>query len=177
MYNDFSPGFKFCPKCSSNTFISKDNGHSFGCERCHFNYFINNSAAVACLITNNLGELLLTRRALEPNQGMLDLPGGFVEPLESAEMAARREIREELNLNVVKLKYLISYPNLYHYSGINIPTIDLAFVCEVESFQFLEAADDVASIEFYHPEKIDFKALCAVSMEKIIRFYQDWSKQ
>ncbi len=176
MYSDFANGFKFCPKCSSITFHTEDNGRSLRCEECHFNYFINNSAAVACLITNNLGELLLTRRAFMPNQGMLDLPGGFVEPLESAEMAAVREIREELNLNIVKLKYLISYPNLYHYSGINIPTVDLAFVCEVESLECLKPDDDVASVEFVDPEKIDFKALCAVSMEKIIRFYLNWSK-
>jgi mutator protein MutT len=166
-------GFRLCPKCGSAGFLSKDGGRSYKCEDCNFHFYINNSAAVACLIINDLGELLLTRRAIEPNRGMLDLPGGFVEPLETAEQAVVREIKEELNLDVTKMSYLVSFPNLYPFSDIVVPTIDLAFVCEVDGFIAMKPDDDVASIEFIHPEKIDMKALCADSMRQIIRFYQN----
>ena len=86
------------------------------CEDCKFQYYINNSAAVACLIFNSQGEVLLTRRAIDPNKGMLDLPGGFVEPLETAEEAVIREIKEELGLQITKMTYLVSFPNLYPFS-------------------------------------------------------------
>ena len=165
-------GFTFCPKCGSAGFKSKDRGRTYRCEGCNFQYYTNNSAAVACLIMNSLGELLLTRRAHEPNKGMLDLPGGFVEPLETAEEAVVREIKEELNLDVTKMSYLVSFPNLYPFSDIEVPTVDLAFVCEVAGFIAMKPDDDVASIEFIHPDKIDMKALCAESMRQIIRFYQ-----
>lgn len=164
-------GFISCPKCGSSSFLTRDMGRSFKCEECLFHYYINSSAAVACLIFNASGELLLTRRAFEPNKGMLDLPGGFVEPMESAEESVIREIKEELNLQVTKMSYLISYPNLYPYSNFVVPTVDLAYLCEVEGLDTLIPDDDVASIEFIRPEKIDPKALCVNSMRQIIQFY------
>lgn len=165
------PAFEFCPKCGSNSFFTANKGRSFKCEDCHFQYFINSSAAVACLIFNSLGELLLTRRAFEPNKGMLDLPGGFVDPMETAEEAARREIKEELNLDLSDLHYLVSFPNLYPYSNMVIPTVDLAFVCRTDDFSCMRPGDDVASIEFFPPGKVNFDALCSESMRQIIRFY------
>lgn len=164
-------GFEYCLQCGANTLHWGEKKRSFKCESCDFDYYINNSAAVACLITNELGDLLFTRRAFDPNKGMLDLPGGFVEPMESAEEAVIREIKEELNLDVTKIKYLISYPNLYPFSGIIVPTIDLAFICEVNDLNSLKPGDDVASIEFIQPGKINLNALCAESMKKIIQFY------
>lgn len=165
------PAFEFCPKCGSNSFLTKDIGRSFKCEECHFQYFINSSAAVACLIFNSMGELLLTRRAFEPNKGMLDLPGGFVDPMETAEEAAKREIKEELNLDLSDLHYLVSFPNLYPYSNMVIPTVDLAFVCRTDDFIGMKPGDDVASIEFFPPGKVNLDALCSESMRQIIRFY------
>jgi mutator protein MutT len=171
MLKETYQGFLFCPKCSSASFKSRDRGRSYVCEECGFHYFINNSAAVACLIFNSLNEILLTRRAFDPNKGMLDLPGGFVEPMESAEEAVVREIREELNLSVIRKSYLVSFPNLYPYSKMVVPTVDLAYICEVENFKLMHPGDDVASVEFINPEKIDLNALCSESIKKIIQFY------
>lgn len=171
MFQETTHGFIYCPKCGSDSFKSGDRGRSFRCEACRFIFFINNSAAVACLIFNSLGELLLTRRAFEPNKGMLDLPGGFVEPMETAEDAVIREIKEELNLDITKMYYLVSFPNLYPFSKIVVPTVDLAFICETDHFSQMKPGDDVASIEFISPEKIDLTALCSDSMKQIIQFY------
>ena len=171
MLSDEKPSFEFCPKCGSNSFFTSNKGRSFKCETCHFQYFINSSAAVACLIFNTKGELLLTRRAFEPNKGMLDLPGGFVDPMETAEEAAKREIKEELNLDLSNLHYLVSFPNLYPFSNMVIPTVDLAFVCEAKDLSCLKPGDDVVSVEFSLPLNIDHSALCSESMRQIIRFY------
>lgn len=163
-------GFKYCPICGSHAFRPKGD-RAYECEACHLIYYINNSAAVACLIFNAEGEILLTRRAFPPNQGMLDLPGGFVDPLESVEEAVVREIKEELNLNIVSLKYLVSFPNLYPFSGLVIPTADLAFACEVADFTNLVPGDDVSSVEFARPENVDLSMLCSESMRQIISYY------
>ena len=171
MLQKTNQGFVFCPKCGSVSFRSRDGGRSYECEECKFRYFINNSAAVACLIFNSLDEILLTRRAFDPNKGMLDLPGGFVEPMETAEEAVVREIKEELNLSITRMSYLVSFPNLYPYSKMEIPTVDLAFICEAAHFEEMKPGDDVASFEFIRPEKIDLNALCSESMKRIIRFY------
>ena len=46
------------------------------------------------------GRVLLVRRAHEPSLGLWSIPGGRVEPGESAREAARREVREETGLDV-----------------------------------------------------------------------------
>lgn len=164
---------KFCPKCGHNQFLSSDEGHSFRCELCHFNYFINSSAAVACLIFNPKGELLLARRAIEPHLGMLDLPGGFVDPLEKIETAVSREIKEELDVRVTSMSYLTSFPNEYVFSGFSVFTVDLAFVCQVDDMSKIKPQDDISSVEFYFPEEIPMQELAADSMRNIIKTYID----
>ena len=162
---------KCCPKCGCKAFKTNDNGRSFNCEGCHFNYYLNNSAAVACLIFNAEGKLLLARRAIEPGKGMLDLPGGFVEPMESAEEAVVREIKEELGVQVTTAAYLASFPNEYIYSGFSVFTVDLAFVCKVDDLSAIVPADDVSDVEFIFPRDVKKEELCSESMANIISHY------
>jgi NAD+ diphosphatase len=162
---------KFCPKCGCKVFKTNNNGQSFNCEECHFDYYLNNSAAVACLIFNAEGKLLLARRAIEPAKGMLDLPGGFVEPMESAEAAVVREIKEELGVQVTNATYLASFPNEYIYSGFSVFTVDLAFVCTIDDFSAIVPADDVSSVEFSFPKDVKCEELCSESMANIINHY------
>ena len=162
---------KFCPKCGSNQFITNDKGRSFKCEGCTFHYYLNNSAAVACLIFNDEGKLLLARRAIEPAKGMLDLPGGFVEPMESAEAAVIREIKEELGVLVTNMVYLGSFPNEYVYSDFSVFTVDLAFICKVDQLSVIVPADDVSDVEFILPHEVKAEELCSRSMALIIKLY------
>lgn len=162
---------KYCPKCGCKNFKTHDQGRSFDCEECRFKYYFNNSAAVAGLIFNNEGKLLLTRRAIEPALGMLDLPGGFVEPMERVEEAIEREIREELGIGLTKAEFLVSFPNQYVFSGFTVFTIDMAFICSVDDLTLLIPADDVASVEFFFPEEINHEELCFNSMSRIIDYY------
>ena len=46
------------------------------------------------------GRVVLLRRGIEPGYGLWTFPGGFVDLGESVEDAARREVREELEIDV-----------------------------------------------------------------------------
>src|SRR4051812_49854108 len=60
-------------------------------------------APVECagaVVRDEAGRLLLVRRGHEPGLGKWSLPGGRIEPDESAAAAAAREVREETGLVV-----------------------------------------------------------------------------
>jgi 8-oxo-dGTP diphosphatase len=54
----------------------------------------------AVFVVDEHGRLLLGRRDKEPHRGKWVLPGGKVEPFESIEDAARRELLEETGLEI-----------------------------------------------------------------------------
>jgi ADP-ribose pyrophosphatase YjhB (NUDIX family) len=55
------------------------------------------------------GKVLLIQRVRQPYAGYWTLPGGRLEPGESAETAARREIAEELGLTAHALRPVIRF--------------------------------------------------------------------
>ena len=63
---------------------------------------------------------------------------------ETAEESVSRELLEETGLRAESIHYLFSLPNLYHYSGIDIPTQDLFFACTVADTAALSAHDDAS---------------------------------
>jgi len=139
--------FKYCPKCGSEDF-QIHNALSRHCYNCGFTYYQNPRASTAAFILNDKGELLVAKRGKEPEKGTLDLPGGFVDNYENAEQGIVREIKEETGLiiDVKDVSYLFSIPNVYHYSGMDIHTLDLFFLCHVDDKAVFQAADDAAEL-------------------------------
>lgn len=159
--------FKFCPRCGSAR-IKEASIRSMKCPDCGLDWYFNMAAAVAGLIFNEKGQLLLTIRAKDPGKGLLDLPGGFVDMGENAEQALRREIKEELDLEISSMDFSGSYPNQYLFSGVIYETLDLVFSCRVDNFDNLSARDDVAGFIFEYPDKIDIQEIGLQSIKQII---------
>ncbi len=141
------------------------------CTHCGFVYYFNPSAAVACFIKNKAGELLLVRRAKDPEKGTLDLPGGFVDLYESGEEAAAREVKEETGLEVDNCHYLFSIPNIYPYKGFVVHTVDMFFECIVEDFIWAKADDDAAEILIRQPETLSPTEFGLISIRQAVRRY------
>ncbi|MEO5805820.1 NUDIX domain-containing protein [Devosia sp.] len=66
---------------------------------------IANAASVALI---HSGKVLLIQRAFAPYQHLWTLPGGRIEPGETIEQCAEREIKEELGLAVYSLKPVLT---------------------------------------------------------------------
>ncbi len=79
------------------------------CSNCGYIHYINPIPIVAIVVNNN-GKILIVKRGIEPEKGKWVLPGGFVDGDESPVQAAKRELKEETNLEAedVKLITLVS---------------------------------------------------------------------
>ena len=180
--------FKFCPNCASQK-IRFENNRVFRCPACGFVYYHNTAAATGCIINtsdcqDSGGErLLFLVRGKEPAKGMLDLPGGFVDPGEGAPEGLYRELREELGWSVPAppgaslaevFTFFASYPNVYLYKNIPYNTCDMYFylhapgLCEQDLR--LEQAE-IDSVCLLSPQEIEYEKIAFESTRRAIKEY------
>lgn len=173
MVKDIHPlaKFRFCPSCGAEDFVVHTE-KSKRCGRCGFTYFLNPSASTVAVIENERGEVLVVRRAKEPAMGTLDLPGGFSDCGETSEEGVVREVMEETGLRVDAVEFLFSLPNVYPFSGFDVHTLDMFYLCHVDSTKGAVAADDAAELMWMPWEQIRPEAfgLCSIrkGAEKIL---------
>ena len=165
-------GARFCPVCGRSGFAA---GRRCECPSCGFVYFHNVASSVAAIIESD-GHILLTRRAFEPGRGLLDLPGGFIEPGETAEDGLRRELQEELGLAPESLAYLCSLPNRYPFGGVEYRTLDLFFVARLATLDALTLSDEISAVVRLRPEEIKLDELAFESIRGGLAFYLETLK-
>jgi len=140
--------FRFCPRCGAPRPSDNVGQTPLRCPACGFTFYFNPTVAAACFIFDSRQRVLLIRRAKDPSAGKLGVPGGFIDFGESAEDGMRREVREEVGLELTNVRFLISYPNLYHYREVAYPVVDLYFAADAVSPDAAQALDAVASVEW-----------------------------
>lgn len=100
---------RFCPVCG-NASRSVDAGHRRECQSasCGAEQHPRTDAAVIVLVTH--GDRCLLARSPRFPAGMYSALAGFVEPGESLEDCVRREVHEEVGLDVDNVRYHGSQP-------------------------------------------------------------------
>jgi ADP-ribose pyrophosphatase YjhB (NUDIX family) len=166
--------FAHCPRCAAGQPVPtvRERHAPFRCEACGFTLFFNAASAVAAILVREDGRALFIRRGTDPAQGKLGMPGGFVDPGESAEHALVREIREEVGLEVTALHYLCSHPNRYVYSGVTYTTLDLFFTGSAANPGRAVALDAVESLEWEDPLSIDLEEFAFDSAREALCAYR-----
>lgn len=161
--------FKKCPECTS-TDVDYDGMKRHRCLKCGWEYYHNTATAVAGILERD-GKFLAVRRNLPPGKGLLDLPGGFVDPHESAEDALRREVREELDSAISDLRYLCSSPNVYHYKEVDYSTCDIVFVAKIEGDSFTIDTSEISSYHWLDKNEVNMDDFAFVSIKAGIKAY------
>lgn len=156
-----------CPKCGQLSLEFSDD-KVFTCDNCGFTFYFNAATAVGGVIRRE-NKLLLAVRAFDPGKGLLDFPGGFVDRGEDLETALKREIHEELGLEVTTTKYLTSCANDYRYKNVPYVTCDAYFVCTVEDFSTLTASDDISDYRWVDLNKVEDREFAFESSRQAVR--------
>lgn len=163
---------KYCPSCGEES-LHWDGEKKWSCPICNFRLYNNVAGAVAVVIRHQ-DEIYLTRRVRDPKKGKLDLAGGFVDPKESAEDACKRELFEELQLTVdiSKLYYLTSLPNVYQYKDIDYNTIDLFYEYNVpEKFDVQLESSEISEAVWIPLKELNLEDLAFDSQKQFFETY------
>ncbi len=163
--------FEYCPKCGSNN-LSRPKHISVVCSDCGFTLYFNPTSSAATFIENGDGKLLVIKRAREPSKGKFGLPGGFIDPGETAEECAIREAKEEVNLEIAKIDYLGSWPNTYLHKSVLYPVLDTYFIGHVENHQeALGDSSEVERIEYVDPAKVPEDQWAFPALKQAVKKY------
>ena len=161
--------FSYCPKCGARSFQRQGPG-ILACSACKLRFFTNVAAAVTAVISDPEGRILVVRRSKEPGRGLLDLPGGFVEPGETAEDAIRREAREELGIEITPARLLATAPNEYEFEGITYRTLDLVYECLTADLGRVAAREEISETLFKALEDIAPQEFAFASVRRVLLF-------
>ncbi len=112
---------KYCSECGSQVRVGVPAGDDrlrHICDACGMIHYHNPKVIAGCIPV--WGErVLLCRRAIEPRRGFWTLPAGFMELGENLPDAARREAREEANVDV-RIEGLYNLFSLPHISQVYV---------------------------------------------------------
>ncbi len=129
---------KYCSNCSSKL-LEKQADIEWFCSGCNKHLYANPVPTVDVILLDEENRILLGRRNRQPYLGKLNLPGGFIDPGESAEQAIARELHEELALNpkdVDLLKYAGSRTDSYPTEGADRQLLVLVMVGHLKHQEF-----------------------------------------
>lgn len=148
--------FKYCP-ADGTRLGEPGNDSGAKCPECGRTWYHNAAPTAGAVIVSD-GRALITKRARDPEKGRFDIPGGFLDPDEDPIAGLKREIKEELSLDVdVGIDDLVQMvPHRYGTDGDWV--LAIGFI--VRSFSGEPTpGDDVAGIRWvtaYELDDVDF---------------------
>jgi 8-oxo-dGTP pyrophosphatase MutT (NUDIX family) len=109
----------------------------------------------AVIIEDGRGKILLQKRV---DDGKWSHHGGSIEPDESAEDAARREVKEELNLELDELRLFGVYsgPEYHHVypNGDETSAIDIVYICGKYHGDLRLQKEEVAAVGWFSRDEL-----------------------
>ena len=144
-FRNWFKNIKFCSHCGG-VLIPSESDYGRKCENCGAVFYSPISPAVITAIEHE-GKLLLAHNTAWP-ETRYSIIAGFVEPGERLEDTVRREIREEVSIEVKNLKYFGSqtwpFPN----------SLMLGFTAEYESGEVKPDGLEISRAGFFSPDEI-----------------------
>jgi ADP-ribose pyrophosphatase YjhB (NUDIX family) len=169
---ELSPAtLRFCPLCGARLeprLAPHDGRVQPTCPGCGFVYYLH-PKLVAVTIAVRDGRVLLARRAIEPAHGYWTFPGGYVDWGEDVAAAARREMREEVGLDLAPAGLV----GIYSYA--EAPVVIVAYHVTVpDGLEAAADAHEVSEIGYFSRDQIPWDALAFRSTRDAL---DDWFRR
>ena len=162
--------FRCCPRCGEA--LTHPGACPLACTACGFAFSFNPAVSAAGILVRDDGQALFIRRGHEPGFGRLAFVGGFVDAGETPEEALRREVREEVGVELEAIAYLCSRPNTYPFRGVTYHVVDLIFVARLADGAAPRVLEGVEAVEWHDPYALDPAELAFPSMTWALDVFQ-----
>jgi ADP-ribose pyrophosphatase YjhB (NUDIX family) len=163
-------GWRLCPRCGAELDFAQVPAR-VSCPRCGFIEYANPSPSASALIVDGAGRLLLGRRAFEPNAGLWDAIGGFIEEGEDPFVALAREVREETGLEVEPGDFVGVWTDVYGDGPDAQSTLNLFWEARVVGGE-PRPADDVAELAWFARDALPVRD--EIAFEGVARAIEAW---
>ena len=132
---------KYCSVCG-NLLEDHEQEEARFCPNCRMLFFPKISPAVIVLVKRDDGRILLAHNQRFKHK-VYSMIAGFVEPGETAEDAVRREVREEVGLEIKNIQY--KYSQSWPFPD----SLMLGFTAEYASGQLSPDGEEIVDANFY----------------------------
>lgn len=135
--------FEYCPLCGKKlgAKVCGDEGEVPFCESCNRPFFPFSFPCVICLCLSESGSEIALIRQSYGSHNFVNV-AGYIKHGESAEDAAKREIKEEIGLEVSSVRFVRTFP--YPQKD----NLMLGFACKVKKADFT-LSDEVETAEWF----------------------------
>ena len=145
--------YRYCPDDGSRLQDAESDGGA-SCHTCGRTWYLNPAPTVGAAIVKE-GRALLTERARDPFAGRFDVPGGFLHVDEHPVEGLKREVGEELALEIDAGvgDCVTMTPHRYGEEGVWL--LALGFRARLVGDRRPRPADDVASVRWVDEAELD----------------------
>ena len=150
---------RFCPRCARPAQVTFP--RELRCDACGYRALWSPEPVAAAIPRDDDGRIWLLRRTLHEGAGRWTFPGGYVDLGESVEDAARRETREELEMEIEL------GPLLGVYSRATERTVLVVF--RARALGGGRETDEASEVRAFAPGELPWDELAFWSTEQALR--------
>ena len=143
-------GWRHCPRCGS-PLVPHDG--RVDCDACGFVHYASSFPTVSAFVLDGPDRILLARRAFEPDAGLWDIPGGFLEEGEEPLAGLRRELLEETGLSIEIGGFVGAFIDTYGDGPGANAVLNLVWEARISEGNPCPA-DDVSELRWFAPGEL-----------------------
>ncbi len=166
--------FKFCPQCGGKLVKSlEEKQWRLVCLRCKFVFYQNSKPTASVILINKESKVLLAKRGFSPKKGFWDCVGGFLENGEDPVKGIKREVKEELDVEIKIKKLLGIFIDSYKEKNLKYFTLNIYYLGEIIKGE-PKPMSDIIDFRWFSKKEIPFEKLAFKNNREALRL---WLKQ